>query len=517
MNKRCKINIRPAVNETPVENVPSGKKGPVMKKILGSLALLLLLQPLQCHYKARYHVIIDTDGGVDDFRAICMMLASPEFEVLAITTVDGVLPPEVTAGKVYSLLQQFGHQGIRIGQGTANPEKLPAKTNTVMAGTTIARQLAWGRTDKPMPEGFPPGAVSLILGSIDSEDLPVDIVALGPMTNLAAVLREDPGVPGRVRQVYWSSPEGDKKAFNCAADPGSAREVLASGFSIRQVDARGASLGSYEDFSRGLDTISTRYGIAVRDFYHTAPAGFRDHYMATHPGDDCVPLFMLYPDSLAGTVMADHPFNAARLILGVLDSDREDRCIIFSRFPTDPGLFEEDVAAIAGQVIKKHGLKEWKIVVLTNEFHEHLGAYSIIGAKMGLRAREYFHVGIDELMVTSDAGNQPPLSCLNDGLQVSTGATLGHGTIRLTPEKDLPWDTFTPAARFYFKGRTIQVSLRQEIRDRIREDVSQGVRTYGFETPEYWEYIRELALKYWLELSRFDIFEIAELPSGHSG
>ena len=76
-------------------------------------------------------------------------------------------------------------------------------------------------------------------------------------------------------------------------------------------------------------------------------------------------------------------------------------------------------------------MKEWKIVVLTNEFHEHMGIYSILGAKMGLRAREYFHLGIDELEILSFAGSTPPVSCLNDGLQVSTGATLGHGTITL--------------------------------------------------------------------------------------
>ena len=63
------------------------------------------------------------------------------------------------------------------------------------------------------------------------------------------------------------------------------------------------------------------------------------------------------------------------------------------------------MAAISGQVIEKHGLKEWKIVVMTNEFHEYLGINSIILAKMGLRAREYYHIGIDELTVESFVGN----------------------------------------------------------------------------------------------------------------
>ena len=100
------------------------------------------------------------------------------------------------------------------------------------------------------------------------------------------------------------------------------------------------------------------------------------------------------------------------------------------RFPQRPG------AAAAGrardrrpQIITRHGLEEWKATVLTSELHRHLGTYSIVGAKMGLRARERFNVALDELRVESHAGLKPPLSCVNDGLQVATGASLGRGTI----------------------------------------------------------------------------------------
>jgi len=240
--------------------------------------------------------------------------------------------------------------------------------------------------------------------------------------------------------------------------------------------------------------------------------------IASSPGDACVPLYMLYPEHFSeeseSKGQGSQDRQSASLepgadtwlsILEVLESDREDKSILFSRFPVDPVLFEPDVAAIAGDVIAWHGLKEWKIVVLTNEFHEHLGAYSLMGAKMGLRAREYFHVGIDELTISSSAGSKPPVSCMNDGLQASTGATLGHGTITLAEGE------VTPSARFTFKSRTVEINIRSDIRDRIRKDVSYGVQTFGLETPEYWAYIRELSLKYWLEFSRFDIFEIREL------
>ena len=497
-----------------IKILTSGIKRSFLRRIQAILLFMLILQPVLPHYKARYHVIVDTDGGIDDFRAICMMLASPHIEIIAITAVDGVMPPDVTASRVRSQLQQFGHQGIMVGLGKA----IPDKPGNIIAGSGMAGKISWGTESTPGPNGSPPDAVSLILESVKLEDMPVDIVALGPLTNLAGALKVDPGISGRVRQVYWLGTETDKESFNYALDPGSTQSVLASGFSISRVNADNSILGRLEDFISGLGILSSRYADAVKELYSSAPADFSHHYMATHLGDDCIPLYMLYPEYFKIKYTSEEPerciaranptVNHAGLILEILDSDQEDKSIIFSRFPTDPVLFEEDVADITPELIEKHGLREWKIVVLTNEFHEHLGIYSILGAKMGLRAREYFHVGIDELSILSCAGSRPQLSCLNDGLQVSTGATLGHGTIRLGEQEILP------RAYFTFKNRVIRVTVRAEIRQKISEDVSMGVKSYGLDSPDYWNYIRDLALKYWLELSRYDIFEIEELPPG---
>ena len=99
-----------------------------VKKISGLLLGLFIMQAGFSHYTAKYHVIVDTDGGIDDFRALCMLLASPEIEVIAITTADGILNPVETAVKVSSLLHRFGHQGITVGIGHEQSGKsdLPA-------------------------------------------------------------------------------------------------------------------------------------------------------------------------------------------------------------------------------------------------------------------------------------------------------------------------------------------------------------------------------------------------------
>ena len=456
-----------------------------MKRFLVIMIALLVFQPAFSHFKARYHVVVDTDGGVDDFRAICMMLASPEIEIMAITVVDGILSPEETAGRVRSLLHHFGHEGIPVGLGVHNPGRSAELRSTC----GLASEITWGNSDRQIPNSDLPNAVDLLLRSIKLEDMPVDIVAMGPLTNISGALKQNPSLAGEVRNLFWYGQGMKSKGLNYSFDPDAAHRIMESAFRMDMIDAGEATLGSKESFMVGLNPLSTRYAIAVKEMYQTVSQEFQDLPIMTSMGDDCIPLFMLYPNYFSRNtndtepgkqmVVARHADNLAGPVLEILNNDQEDKSIIFSRFPVDTGLFEADVATIAVEIMERHTLKEWKIVVLTNEFHEHLGIYSVLGAKMGLRAREYYHVGIDELSIVSFAGSQPPVSCLNDGLQVSTGGTLGHGTIVLGE------GAVFPGARFSFKDREIELTIREDIREQIKNDVRYGVESYGLDSLEY--------------------------------
>ena len=478
-----------------------------LRKLLGLILGLVIMQAAYPHYKASYHVIVDTDGGIDDFRALCMLLATPEIEVIAVTTVDGILTPEKTAQKVSTLLHLFGHQGIPVGVGSELPDKgeLPA------GASELAGRLGWGNQDGPGPAQLP-GAVDLIRASVELEEMPVDIIALGPLTNVAQAIASEPGLQEEIRRIFWYSESRGREGFNHRVDPRASGLVENSGIGLDIISGNDMVIGDLQSYLHALDTVRSDYARAIRDFYMQDDGIVQAHQMGSRFADDCIPAYLTHPGYFTVDTLTLEPVRRearahdasglTRATLQILDTDREDRCIIFKSFPVDRNLFEEDVARIAGQVIEKYGRKEWKIVVLTNEFHEHLGIYSIVGAKMGLRAREYFNVGIDELIIESLAGSNPPVSCLNDGLQASTGSTLGHGTISVTG------DAPVPEARFTFKNTTIRLKLKEDIRDQIRKDVSYGIRQFGLDSPEYWDYIRALALQYWLTLDRREIFEI---------
>jgi len=184
--------------------------------------------------------------------------------------------------------------------------------------------------------------------------------------------------------------------------------------------------------------------------------------------------------------------------------------VIFADFPNTPERLLPDVREAAAQIIARHGLEEWKAAALTSELHRHLGTYSIVGAKMGLAAREHFGVALDELRVASRAGLKPPLSCVNDGLQVATGASLGRGTITVLTNQPAACE-----AVFSHGERHLRLRLKPEFARRIAADMAALVKKHGGTTPAYFQEVRAASLRHWLELDRKEIFD--EYESANPG
>ena len=168
------------------------------------------------------------------------------------------------------------------------------------------------------------------------------------------------------------------------------------------------------------------------------------------------------------------------------------------------GELPDDILAISDSCRQRHGEREWRSAILTHEIHGHLGIYSTLGVKMGVRAREWFEAqGLKgDISILSFAGLTPPVSCLNDGLQISTGSTLGHGLISVSPDP-----VKRAEARFTCEGQTLTIKLKEAYETRIRDDIEKGVSLYGH-APAYWQYIRTLALQYWNNWSREAILDI---------
>jgi purine nucleosidase len=144
-------------------------------------------------------VIFDTDPGVDDAMALLFLHYAPEIDLLGITTTHGNGTIAITTRNALYLAERFGID-IPVAQGWGTPLVGAAGAPPVF----IHGQNGLG--DIPLPENVtkkidPRPAHRFIIDTVRAHAQEVAIVAVGPMTNLALALREDPEIVGFVRQL----------------------------------------------------------------------------------------------------------------------------------------------------------------------------------------------------------------------------------------------------------------------------------------------------------------------------
>lgn len=475
---------------------------------------ILVTAPVRAHEEPTV-VIVDTDMALDDARAIILLLSSPRVTVAGFVTSDGSAAPDAGARNLERLLAALGKRDVPVGVG--RPLGMPPP-----AWREMSDALGWA--DLPPaapPTDGPRAAVPLLHELLSQSREPVTYVCLGPLTNLADLLQAHPTAATRIATVLYSGlPPGEPApGWNTDRDRPAAESVLRSGIPFRAIElpadrALRFDAALYRKIG-AVDTAPARVITRLHPHEKVQTLLHSDHFVAW---DETVALYLDTP--ALGTFqplgarpalfrLATWDLPAARAAyLAVVSSPGPAPAlagrapVVLKRFPTDPALFQGDVQALVPQIIAAYGLEEWQTTVLTNELHRHLGIYSIVGAKMGIRARELLSASLDELEVESAAGLEPPVSCLNDGLQTATGASLGRGTITVSTAGP-------PAAEAVFvkDQRRLRLRLKPEIRDRIRADVQRAVRQYGDLTPEYFREVRRLSVQYWAEMDRTQIFE----------
>ncbi|MFN8239365.1 MAG: nucleoside hydrolase [Bacteroidales bacterium] len=474
-----------------------------MRRILTIVMFLVVLSRIEAHpWRPGHYIIIDTDGGIDDMKAICMLLASPDVRVLAVTISPGALGTTNAYLKVRSLLNSFYHQGIPVGinrKASFRSPEFPA-----------AKGMTWG-DEVGIDPSKAPDFLAVINEIFKYEKIPVSYVCLGGLGNIAEASSHIEGWDKHVKEIIWSSKGAtDISGFNYNTDPAAAKMILNGKYPVRCI-ITGSEEKFFDEGLTGLiGTVNTPYAKKLTWLFKapgSATHGFT--FMAT---DELAALYLQFPDMFKGEArgsIAD--FTAADMIqlrqksLKMLAGETITKNQVLKVFPMEPSQYFDDIGPDVELIYNRYGENEFVSGVIANELHRHLGVFAIIGVKMGTRAREYFNTGVDEFSAASMAGSVPPLSCMNDGIQVSTGATPGHGL--LTVINDSP----RPVAEFTYMGRTIRLTLKKEIAAKMTSELKEINYVYGLDSDIYWELVRKNAVRYWKELDRHEIFEIEEI------
>ena len=484
-----------------------------MRKIFILILILLFNQTIWSQplpVKLKHTIIIDTDCAIDDMRAISLLLNRPEITIKAILLSDGSLSPNEGAVKINSLLGEFNIGNIPVACGDSLNRVNPPWRE-------FNRQISWGKESDNQVKGL--NAVDCLIEKLKNADEKVIMVCLGPLTNIAQLITKDASVVSKIERVIWYN-ESVKplQGFNYECDKVSADLVFKSKIRIDAI-ANLNKDNSFFDSSMYVvcQKSKTRLATVLKNVF-SQPLVFeklqQNHFRLC---DDLLALYITNPELFDINIISDElnvRYNKDYNVQGVKEAITDmingtyfsERNIVFNRFPVQHEMFNYDIRPIIDSAITRYGYDEWKANVMTDEFHGHLGVFSIVGAKMGIKARELFGVGTDMIEVTTYAGTKPPYSCLNDGIQVSTGATLGMGTIHLATHGKTK-----PAAIFTYKNRSIRISLKKEYLDQVDADIKEGILKFGLMDDGYWKLIRHNALKYWLEWDRNKIFDVQEI------
>jgi formylmethanofuran dehydrogenase subunit E len=108
------------------------------------------------------------------------------------------------------------------------------------------------------------------------------------------------------------------------------------------------------------------------------------------------------------------------------------------------------------------------------KFHGHLGAFLVIGVRMGKLAGRILKCSAKsdvELRVTIKVPFVVPFSCTIDGIQTTTRCTIGNRKLTVKNSKKEIW------AKFEVKGsnQTLSISVNPEVVSQLRQEMAKGV------------------------------------------
>jgi pyrimidine-specific ribonucleoside hydrolase len=184
-------------------------------------------------------VVIDCDPGIDDALALLLACASPEIDLVGVTTVSGNVGVQQTTSNALRVLALAGRNDVPVAAGAERPlvRRQPHRATEVhgedgIGGVPLAESSS---TVDARP------AVRLLADAVRQSAAPVTLVALGPLTNIALLYATYPAAaaqldrlvvlggsvgPGNVTPAAefnaWTDPEA---AYRVLTDPGLHRAV----------------------------------------------------------------------------------------------------------------------------------------------------------------------------------------------------------------------------------------------------------------------------------------------------
>jgi inosine-uridine nucleoside N-ribohydrolase len=183
-------------------------------------------------------VIIDCDPGHDDAIAILLAIASPELELLGVTTVAGNTTLAHTTTNAIKVLDRVAQVDVPVAAGAARPL---VRERAAAVGDQIGTGLEGPVLPAPTRAAVSEHAIDWIARAVSDSDAPVTLIAIGPLTNVALLLARYPEMESALERIVLMGGaigEGNMTPaaeFNIWSDPEAAARVFTSGIDLTMI------------------------------------------------------------------------------------------------------------------------------------------------------------------------------------------------------------------------------------------------------------------------------------------
>jgi inosine-uridine nucleoside N-ribohydrolase len=227
-------------------------------------------------------LVLDCDTGTDDAVAIMLAALHPELALLGVTTVNGNVEVGRCTDNTLRILDWIGRGDIPVYEGLAKPivrDDFPVPRASKRDPKVHLATL-------PFPEAVakkrPTPAAQYLTETFAKAAGRIALVAVGPLSNLAAAIALDPAFPGNVAELIIMGGAINKSnvtpsaEFNIWADPEAASVVLGAAFpkiTLVPLDATHQALISLEQCGR-LRALGSQAGEATATLVEFRISGY---------------------------------------------------------------------------------------------------------------------------------------------------------------------------------------------------------------------------------------------------
>lgn len=213
---------------------------------------------MNTHPTPRTPIYLDCDTGAGDALAIAYLLATPGIRLAGIGTVAGAVNAAVAAANTLNLLATAGRDDIPVAVGGYDPVDGP-RPGTPGHGRNGQGRNGIGDVLLPRSRRHPvdESATELLIRLAHEHPGELEIIATGPLTNLAEALYLDPELPRLVRRVtvmggavFAPGNAGKFAEANVAANPEAAADVFAASWPLTLVPLDVALAHSFNETHR---------------------------------------------------------------------------------------------------------------------------------------------------------------------------------------------------------------------------------------------------------------------------